>query len=824
MPKSEFDRFKLQRKSLQGWQMKTSELSIEEKISLVKGMGSWHTNDLNGKRDSIHLSDGPHGLRAQEENAKSNNDSVVAVCFPTASAISCSFDRKLVGEMAEAIAQEALEAGVSVLLGPGVNMKRSPVCGRNFEYYSEDPYVAGELASSYVNAVQGKGVATSLKHFAGNSQETHRMTSNSMIDERALREIYLRAFEIVVKKAKPATIMASYNLLNGKPACENEWLLTKVLREEWDYEGLVMSDWGACVDAGACIQAGMDLEMPDSHGNHNKEIMEALKSGKLTEKALDQAVGRVMELVEKYPPKHRGGLKPVPDSLLSQHHELAVRMSTESAVLLKNEGILPLNNPDKVIIVGDLAKNMRIQGGGSSHIHTKPIENIIGVFEAEGIKTVYFKGYDSNSSAVDKVTAEDKNLMDEALAGLKKELSSDGDVKVLIFGGLTDKAEGEGYDRESYKLPANQEKLYESIKDITENVVFISFGGSPYDISSISYAKAILNMYLGGEGVASACVNLLIGRDNPSGKLSETWPYDIKDTPCYGSFGRSNEKTDDVPYKESLYIGYRYYDSFNIPVRYSFGHGMSYTSYAYDDMKITKENGQYTVSVSITNTGTVKGKETVFVFVKNPDSNMLRAVRELRAFEKIELMPGETGRVNMVLDDRSFDVYNASKECYETIAGEYVIEVSSEINRVLCSQTIEIEGKKAFEEAELYPSYFAKKQNSDKGIRFDLDDFRKLYGRDLSDFTNTRPGMFTAKNSLIQMAKYSRGAGMLIKIGRLAAVMITKAPVDDPETRMMCEGIAEGNIDSVCNQSGGIISHRMIEKIIKSANRNRRRK
>lgn len=804
--------------------MTHTEMSLDEKLELVKGMGSWHTNDLGGKIPSIHLSDGPHGLRAQGENAKSNNDSIVANCFPTACASACSFDRNLINIMAQAIATEAKTANVSVLLGPGVNMKRSPLCGRNFEYFSEDPYLAGELATAYVNGVQKQGVATSLKHFAANSQETHRMTSNSVIDERALREIYLRAFEKVVKNAKPATIMASYNLLNGNPACENSWLLTDVLRKEWGYKGLVMSDWGACVDAGACIEAGMDLEMPDSHGNHKEQILLALKEGKLREEALDTAVDRICQLVQDYKPVDKSGLKELPSEMLDENSILAEKISEESAVLLKNENVLPLNKPRKVIIVGDLAQKMRVQGGGSSHIHTRKLVNIIEAFKEEGIQTIFYRGYDSEAKDIGEVTSSDKILAEAAINGIKKELDAKSDIPILVFGGLTDNAEGEGYDRVTLSLPTNQRNLYRQLQDVTENIIYVSFGGAPYDMSDIIYAKAILGMYLGGESVARAAVRLLLGKGNPSGRLAETWPMALQDTPCYNNFGRQNNTADDVPYTGSIYTGYRYYDSFEVPVRFPFGYGLSYTGFIYSNMDVTRNGEKVTVSVDITNIGGVKGKEAVLVFVKNSSCELIRANRELRGFDKVELEPGETKRVSIDLDDRAFEVYDVSTGAYITIPGKYDIEISKYIGNVILFKPIEIEKENALNglhnckyNIKELPSY--QRDLAATANRFTRDDFEKIYGGSISDFTNVGPGHFTAKNSLSQMAPYSSKARFWLRFGKIATRVMTGKSINDPEARMMYEGISEGNIDSVCNQSGGIVSAKTIQNIIAQANK-----
>ena len=499
--------------------------SLEEMCRLVTGAGAWHIGN-------IHVSDGPHGIRAQEDGAK-NNDSYEATCFPTASSTACSWNRELIGKMAEGMASEAKELGVSVVLGPGINIKRSPLCGRNFEYYSEDPFLAGELAVAYICAMQTNGVGTSLKHFAGNSQETHRMTSNSMIDERALHEIYLSAFEKTVKCAKPATVMASYNYLNGVPACENYELLTDILRKQWGYEGLVMSDWGACVDLPACIAAGMDVEMPVSCGNHFNELLEAAKKNSRLEQALRASVYRIEKLVAAYGKNRieKKEAKCVSEQTRNHNHELAGRIEEESAVLLKNDGFFPLKDIREILLIGDLADKPRIQGGGSSHIHTDRVDNFIEEFEKQHIKVHFARGYMSNTFH------RDSRLEKEALEKLQKAKKQN--IPVLFVGGLTDIAEGEGYDRESFELPANQTALLEQILCIDDKIGFISVSGSPYNMELPSKCKGLLQLYLGGEAAAAAGVRIVTGVVNPSGKLAESIPYCEKDVPSYGYFWKT---------------------------------------------------------------------------------------------------------------------------------------------------------------------------------------------------------------------------------------------------------------------------------------------
>lgn len=773
------------------------EKGLREKCRLVTGYGAWHIGDL-------HVSDGPHGIRVQEDGAK-NNDSYEATCFPTASSTACSWNTELIGIMAQGLAAEAKALGVSVVLGPGVNMKRSPLCGRNFEYYSEDPFLAGTLATSYILAMQQCGVGTSLKHFAGNNQETHRMTGNSTIDDRALHEIYLRAFEIAVKKAKPATIMASYNYLNGVPACENKHLLTDILRNDWKYEGLVISDWGACVDLPACISAGMDVEMPDSCGNHYDDIWNEAMTNPEFLKNLNRSVERIKTLNERYKNNNIQNRKKkrIPDHIRMENHKLAEQIAEESAVLLKNDHFLPLKGIKEILLIGELAEKPRIQGGGSSHINTSRIDSFTEQFEKYGVKVKYAKGYKNTSFKRDLKLEKDT---------IKKVIKAkEQGIPVVFFGGLTDIAEGEGYDRDSFSFPENQIFLLEKLLEVNDQIGFISFGGSPYDMELPSKCKALLHLYLGGEAVAAACVKLLLGICNPSGKLAESIPYSEKDVPCCGYFAKQETQSrhiDEVEYRESIFVGYRYYDTFNVPVRYCFGHGLSYTKFAYSNLQIKRNNAKsLCISFQVENTGDTAGSEISEVYVKNPDSDLFRANKELRGFTKTFLNSGEKKQIEITLDDRAFSVYQNGK--FQVIGGRYEIQVGASLQDIRLSEKIEVTGTE-----------MNKLLKKSSGVPLSEKDFRSIYHYPMTHFSELKPGEFTTKNSLQQMEPYSRFARKWIRIGKiLARLMYFPKSPKDPEVRMMLEGILEGNLDSVCNQSGGIIKKKTIHKIVDSANR-----
>lgn len=782
-------------------------LTLEEKLRLLSGVGAWHTYDCNGKLPSILMTDGPHGLRKEEtEQVGTNNKSKRATCFPTASAIACSWDVDVVAKMAAAIAREALAEQVSIVLGCGVNIKRSPLCGRNFEYFSEDPFLTGTLAASYINAMQELGVGTSLKHFAGNSQETNRQTSNSQIDERTLREIYLSAFEMVVKKAKPATIMASYNRLNGEYACANKRLLTNILREEWGFEGAVISDWGATADVVKCMKAGMDLEMPDSNGIHTKQLRKALTEGKITEEEIDRAVNKVRELIIDQAAKLKKDMR----ISYEEHHKLALELECESAVLLKNNGMLPLAKEAKVLVVGEMAVNMRFQGGGSSHINTAPTKNALRSLQDTGCQLEFCRGYHADTDAVDEKL--EKEALEAAASGLP----------ILFFGGLTEQIEGEGYDRTSLSIPANQIRLLEKLYQVNQKIAFIAFGGSAMELPFLNKVKAVLQMYLGGQAVGEACAKLLTGEVNPSGKLAETFPISLKDVPSYHYFGR---KSDDVEYRESLFVGYRYYESYHRPVQFCFGHGLSYTSFSYSGLTLnTKQyqGGELTVTCKVKNTGTRFGKEVIQVYVKNPECNYLRPLKELRGFTKVSLQPGEEKEVSVILEERSFCIYDEGKSVflmptgkYEILVGASVKDIRLQTDLIVCGEDYRRDDRIRLKE------YF---HQTEEEFHITKGQFEILYGRTLSNFDCTRKGEFTIFHSLEQLAKHSLLGKIVLAFSTLAVMVIHRGKsADDPEVRMMKSGIREGMLDSVICQSGGMIPYKVGEAIVLSANGHHRK-
>lgn len=678
-----------------------NELTLEEKASLCSGADFWHTKAIDRLNiPAAMVSDGPHGIRKQESLADHMGvaESIKAIGFPTASAMACSFDRDLLHTVGDALGEECVAEDLAVLLGPGINMKRSPICGRNFEYYSEDPVVAGELGAAFVNGVQEHGVGTSLKHFAANNQEWCRMSISAEIDERTLREIYLAAFETVVKKAQPWTIMCSYNRINGVYSCENDWLLNKVLRDEWGFEGLVMTDWGAMDERVPSLKAGLDLEMPDCHGETDKLIVKAVQSGELEESVLDTAVERILTMVDKYLTARKdidpaSMVHPLPSSVergydVAAHHALARTTAEQSAVLLKNEDILPLQKDKKIAFIGEFAKVPRIQGGGSSHINNTSIESAL---DAAGDSVSYAQGFH-----IDEETT-DETLLQEAIT-----LAKESDVAV-IFAGLPDSFESEGFDRTHLNMPANQNELIARISEVQPNVVVVLHSGSPIAMPWLDKVAGVLQMYLAGQASGGAAVNLLFGDATPCGKLAETFPLHLEDNPSYLNFPGNREK---VCYQEGVFIGYRYYDKKKMDVLFPFGYGLSYTDFTYSNMKVTvngknaadvdviKETDEIVVSADITNTGNCDGAEIVQLYIKNPVVYEIRPEKELRDFAKVFLKAGETKTVTFTLNARAFSYYETRIHDWYAESGDYEILLASSSRDIRLQYTVSITGSK----------------------------------------------------------------------------------------------------------------------------------
>lgn len=653
-----------------------SEMTLEEKAGMCSGLDFWHLKEVEHLGiPKVMVSDGPHGLRKQDEKGDhlGINDSIKAVCFPPAVLSACSFDRGLMEEMGKAIGREAQANDVSVVLGPAVNIKRSPLCGRNFEYYSEDPYLAGEIAAAFVKGVQSQHVGTSIKHFAANNQEYRRMSSSSEVDERTLREIYFPAFETAVKKAQPYTFMCSYNQINGTFASENKWLLTDVLRGEWGFKGYVMSDWGAVNDRVKGLEAGLELEMPASGGDNDAMIVKAVKDGALEEKILDQAVERILRIIFEYA-DHR---KPQ-EFTMEKDHEEAQHIAEESMVLLKNENhILPLKTSEKAAFIGGFARNPRFQGGGSSHINCFKTTNVLDSVPCDA-QVVYAEGFPA-----------DRDFYDKALADEAVKAAAEAD-KAVIFAGLPESFESEGYDRSHMRLPECQNRLITEILKVQPNTVIVLHNGSPVEMPWLGEIKGLLETYLGGQAGGAAAANILYGKINPSGKLAETMPLKLSDNPSYLNFG-GGEK---VEYREGIFVGYRYYDTKEMDVAFPFGYGLSYTTFAYSNLKLSMESptekDTVMVSADVTNTGKSAGKEVVQLYIRDLTGSAIRPEKELKGFEKVFLEPGETKTVTMELNKRSFAWYNTELHDWFAASGDYEILVGASSRDIRLTETLHL--------------------------------------------------------------------------------------------------------------------------------------
>lgn len=651
-------------------------MTLEEKAGMCSGLDFWHLKEVEHLGiPKVMVSDGPHGLRKQDEKGDhlGINDSIKAVCFPPAVLSACSFDRGLMEEMGKAIGREAQANDVSVVLGPAVNIKRSPLCGRNFEYYSEDPYLAGEIAAAFVKGVQSQHVGTSIKHFAANNQEYRRMSSSSEVDERTLREIYFPAFETAVKKAQPYTFMCSYNQINGTFASENKWLLTDVLRGEWGFKGYVMSDWGAVNDRVKGLEAGIELEMPASGGDNDAMIVKAVKDGALEEKILDQAVERILRIIFEYA-DHR---KPQ-EFTMEKDHEGAQHIAEESMVLLKNENhILPLKTSEKAAFIGGFARNPRFQGGGSSHINCFKTTNVLDSVPCDA-QVVYAEGFPA-----------DRDFYDKALADEAVKAAAEAD-KAVIFAGLPESFESEGYDRSHMRLPECQNRLITEILKVQPNTVIVLHNGSPVEMPWLGEIKGLLETYLGGQAGGAAAANILYGKINPSGKLAETMPLKLSDNPSYLNFG-GGEK---VEYREGIFVGYRYYDTKEMDVAFPFGYGLSYTTFAYSNLKLSMENptekDTVMVSADVTNTGKSAGKEVVQLYIRDLTGSAIRPEKELKGFEKVFLEPGETKTVTMELNKRSFAWYNTKLHDWFAASGDYEILVGASSRDIRLTETLHL--------------------------------------------------------------------------------------------------------------------------------------
>lgn len=719
------------------------ELTVEEKAALVAGTDFMFTNPVPRLGvPSLRMSDGPHGLRVQAEGGDNGvTGSEPATSFPTAATVASSWEPENSYKMGAAIGKEAHKYGIHVVLGPGANIKRNPLAGRNFEYFSEDPLLAGKMAAAEVRGIQSEGVGVSVKHFALNNAENFRFMGNSVADERAIREIYLKVFETIVREAQPATMMCAYNAINGEYCSQNKWLLTDVLRKEWSFDGLVMTDWGAMHDRVKSLKAGLDLEMPGDTAICRKWILDGVKDGSLPVEVLDEAVRNVLTLVEQY-------VRPHPDDCdFEANDRLACSIAEDSAVLFKNDGILPLDEKEKLFVCGDLFEKMRYQGAGSSMINPTKLTTPKAAFDATGVRYTYARGY------AETATATDGALLHEALESAKQF------QKVLVFAGLTDYVESEGCDREDMRLPENQLTLIDALIHAGKQVVVVLFGGSPVELPFAERVSAILNLYLPGQSGGRACANLLFGKANPAGRLAEAWPLRYEDVPFGETFGKSENEV----YKESIFVGYRYYTTAQKKVRYPFGYGLSYTNFTWSDMQVQTEGENISVSCLVKNTGARDGAEVVQLYVKAPAGAVFMPEHELKAFQKVRLRAGEARRVTLTLSKSDLRYFDVSKGEWALADGEYVLRLCSDAETVVLEQTVTLDGERnAPYSPEVLKAY--------AGAAFDVPDklFEQMSGVKIPPLPAKKPVTLESRFS------YLARAGLMGKILHSAVLNVAR--------------------------------------------------
>ena len=764
-----------------------SKMTLEEKAALLQGKSMWTTWNLPRLGlPSIFLSDGPHGLRKHAGSADTPglNESIPATCFPTAAAMANSWDVALGEELGQYLGKEAAANDVNVLLGPGLNIKRSPLCGRNFEYFSEDPYLAGKMAASYIRGIQSTGVAACPKHFAANSQEIHRMSTDSVVDERTLREIYLTNFEIAVKESAPKTIMAAYNRVNGIYANENRELLLNTLRGRWGFDGFVMSDWAASNDHVEGVRCGSALEMPAPGLDSAMNLVQAVRSGTLSEADVDARVEEILKVIDAtYAPVANAGK----ELNRADYQRMAQRCAAESIVLLENDGILPLAAGSRVAVVGEFAQRPRYQGAGSSKVNPTKVENLLDGLKDTALKVVGFaKGYSHESEAPDQ------QLIQEAV-----KLCADADA-VLLCIGLDDRSEVEGMDRSHLEMPESHKALFDAVSKVNSNIVLVLSGGAPFLLPESKYFRAAVHGYLAGQAGGPAMAQVLTGMVNPSGKLSETWPLALEDTPCYRYYP-GMERT--CEYREGLYVGYRYYDAAGVPVRYPFGHGLSYTRFAYSDLKADAGS----VTFCLTNIGDCDGAEVAQVYIRCKNSRIYRTGKELKGFTKVFLKAGESKEVTIGLDDKAFRYFDVHTGNFEVEAGEYEISVAASSNDVKLSTIVEITGTAVPEEQA--PACY----RDGSVTNVSDDDFAALLGHPIPDSRWT--GDIDINDPLSRLGE-AKGA-----LARLIFKILNRKMEKDPSDGNMLY-IFHLPLRATAKATAGMITENMVQDFLRHANSN----
>ena len=770
------------------------QLTLEQKVALLSGRDVWSTYPFpQAGVPSMSLSDGPHGVRKQlgEGDHLGLNASQPSTCFPTAAGIANSWDPELATQAGRIIGKEAACLQVNVLLGPGLNIKRSPLGGRNFEYYSEDPYLSGKMAAAFIRGVQENGISACPKHFAANSQELLRMTCDSVVDERALRELYLTNFEIAVKEGHPKSIMSSYNKVNGTYANENAHLLTEILRDEWGFDGFVVTDWGGCNSQTDGLKAGSNLEMPGTIGDSDREVLASLKEGRITEAEIDLRVDQLLDVILSTAKATQEGKKEFDQQA---HHDAARVTAAQTAVLLKNQdGILPLAAGTRVAVIGDMALEPRYQGAGSSLVNPTKLDKPLDCLKESGLDVVgHAQGYLRSGK------------QDQALQQAAVQLASTADV-VLLYLGLPEIFESEGMDRSHMHLPENQNQLVQAVAAVNPNVVVVLSGGSPVELPWLDQCKGLIHGYLGGQAGAGAMADLLTGKTNPSGKLAETYPITYEDTPNCNYFpGR--ELT--AEYRESIFVGYRYYLSAQKPVCFPFGYGLSYTTFQYSDLSVSDQE----VTFTLTNTGDRAGAEVAQLYVALPESKIFRAARELKGFAKVFLQPGESRQVTIPLDDKAFRYFNVKTNRWEVESGRYQLMVAASAEDVRLTGEVEVKGTDApipYDAKELSCYFSAQVENVPDG------QFETLLGRPIPQSKWDRSAPLGMNDSLLQMS-YAKGLVARFAAGRLAAIQRSSEAKGAPNLNVLF--IHNMPFRGLAKMSNGLASTEMAASVLEICN------
>ena len=780
-----------------------SKLTLDEKLSLLSGKTYWLTQEIDRLGvPSVWMSDGPHGMRKEKQTGGTNimQESETSTCFPTAVTTASSWDVDLLEEVGATIADEAKALKVTTVLGPGVNIKRSPLCGRNFEYISEDPFLTGRLGAAYVHGVQKNGIGVSLKHFCVNNEEHIRMSIDSVVDDRALREIYLSAFEHIVKKEQPTTVMCSYNRVYGTYLSDNKKMLTDILRDEWGFKGIVVSDWGAVNDRVEGIKAGLDLEMPGNKGMNNKYIKKALDEGRITIEDVDKIVYRMIKFAFECKANEGDGY-PID---FAEHHKIAKKAAAQAAVLLKNDGALPLNEKQSVAVIGALADKLRYQGAGSSHINAWKTVSFKKAMENQCKDFSYAPGYTLKGDGYNQ------KLIEEACQAAK------GKDAVLVFIGLTDAFESEGFDRKHMDMPASHAILVEELSKVNENIIVVLSCGSPITIGDWEKkTKAILNMYLPGQAGGEAAYDLVYGKVNPSGKLAETFPLANEDNLAAAYFPMGPRT---VEYRESIYVGYRYFDKAKKAVKYPFGHGLSYTKFEYSDLKIAKneinEGEELTLSFKVKNTGDVAGAEVAQVYVVNPESKIYKAEKELKGFKKVFLEAGEEKTVEITLDEKAFSFYNVLINDWHAESGKYGILVGASSKDIRIEGEVSVVTAKADAPVPDYSESASCYYNMENTTFVSDEEFRAVLGREIPDNSEFVKGNLTINSSVSQVAVSPFGKALCAVLKGGAKVVALTA--ENPD--MITESIKDMPLRSFSGFTGGLLSPTTVEGILDLCN------